>query len=292
MKEVPKTYVITGATSGIGLALANDLVAQGMNVIGVGRSPERCQDALTLLRTVNPWAKINYCLADLSLMQQVRALAQQVANQLIVWGVEHLDGLVNNAASLPFHQTTTAEGLDTQWAVNYLSGFLLTDLLLEWMQKAPAARIVSVSSASHYHTRMHWKDVQLFHSYNPLKAYKHTKLAQVIFIAELNRRFQSMPAMKAFAADPGLVDTNIGYKGNSDLMSWIWKLRRRGGIPPEEAARGIAFLLTEPSIQNSDQIYWKHAQPQSPNPRALDEASGQQLWVLSAQMCGLLENIH
>ena len=287
MSAQSKTIVITGATSGIGLALARQLVAQGCNVIGVGRSEGRCQQAQHLLYEINPQVKSTYLVADLALQTQVRELAQHIQQQLNSWGIQHLDGLVNNAASLPFHQTTTTEGFDVQWAVNYLSGFLLTDLLLRIMQSAPAARIVSVSSASHYHTHMHWHELQLFHSYNPLKAYKHTKLAQVLFIAELNHRLTSTPNIKAFAADPGLVNTDIGLKGNSKFMDWIWRLRRKGGVAPEKAAKDIAFLLLDPVVQATDQIYWKNGKPQMPNPRALNRKDEQRLWDISSRMVNL-----
>lgn len=288
MDSLPKTFVVTGATSGIGLALARQLVAQGSNVIGIGRSAERCWHAQQVLSKINPHVHLTYLLADLSLLVQVRQLAQQIKQQLTSWYVAYLDGLVNNAAILPFHQTTTVEGFDTQWAVNYLSGFLLTNLLLPPMHAAPAARIISVSSASHYHTYLHWHDLQLFHSYNPLRAYKHTKLAQVLFIHELNRRLHDHPNIKAFAADPGLVNTDIGLKGNSLFMDWIWKLRRRGGVSPGEAARGIAFLLLDPDLQNSNQIYWRDSRPQSPNPRALNLRDGERLWDISSRMMKLI----
>lgn len=288
MSPSSKTIIITGATSGIGLALARQLLTQGCNVIGIGRSTERCQQAQRALSNVNPHTHLTYLLADLSLQVQIHKLAGQIKQQLASWQIAYLDGLVNNAATLPFHQTITMEGYDTQWAVNYLSGFLLTNLLLPYMDCAPAARIVSVSSASHYHTRMHWHDLQLFHSYNPLRAYKHTKLAQVLFIHELNRHLQDFPNIKAFAADPGLVNTDIGLKGNSSFMDWIWKLRRKGGVSPDKAAEGIAFLLLDMGVQNSDQIYWRDSHPQTPNPRALNLKDCQRLWQISSRMVDLI----
>jgi NAD(P)-dependent dehydrogenase (short-subunit alcohol dehydrogenase family) len=146
MSPSSKTIIITGATSGIGLALARQLHTQGCNVIGIGRSTERCQQAQRALSNVNPHTHLTYLLADLSLQVQIHKLAGQIKQQLASWQIAYLDGLVNNAATLPFHQTITMEGYDTQWAVNYLSGFLLTNLLLPYMDCAPAARIVSVSS--------------------------------------------------------------------------------------------------------------------------------------------------
>ncbi len=282
-----KTFVVTGATSGIGLAAAKALAWRGANLIGVGRSAERCRQSQEQLAALNPKARVVYCLADLALQAQVRDLADQIRAQLAVWQLSALDGLLNNAGTVPFWQTLTPEGFDMQWAVNHLAPFLLTLELLPLLQSAPAARVVTVSSGSHYGARLNWDDIQLLKHYAPLRAYKQTKLCNVLFSAELNRRLGSGSRVKAFAADPGLVNTEIGLKSNSRLARWIWDLRRRGGITPEESALGVVYLLTDETIQDAMDIYWKHARPQAPNPVALDESAARRLWDLSAQMCGI-----
>ena len=86
---------------------------------------------------------------------------------------------------------------------------------------------------------------------------------------------------------PGLVNTEIGLKSNSFIARWLWDWRRRGGISPEETAKGIVYLATEPSIQNSPEVYWKHGRPKTPSAYALNPQAAKQLWELSAQMCGL-----
>jgi NAD(P)-dependent dehydrogenase (short-subunit alcohol dehydrogenase family) len=132
-----------------------------------------------------------------------------------------------------------------------------------------------------------WNDIQLKHAYNCLLAYKQTKLADVLFTAEINRRLGKQSTLRAFAADPGLVFTDMGFKANPRLARWIWGLRRRGGVTPEQSARGVVYLATEPSIQNSPEIYWKDCHPKAPNPYTLDEKAARQLWSLSEQMCGV-----
>src|SRR5512137_2865272 len=116
-----KTYVITGATSGIGLATAEKLVSLGANVIGVGRSPERCRAAETRLREVNALTQVEYCVADLALQSQVRELRDEIGVILQKWGKVCLDGLVNNAGTFTYWLSLTAEGFETQWAVNHLA---------------------------------------------------------------------------------------------------------------------------------------------------------------------------
>lgn len=282
-----KTIAVTGATSGIGWAIAQILVRQGADLFGVGRSTERCREAENRLRSAYPDSCVTYFVADLSLQSQVRSLAAQIRQALATGDKTSMDGLINNAGTFTYWMTLTAEGFEMQWAVNYLSAYLLTHELLPLLQAAPIARVVTVSSASHYHTRMNWDDIQLRRRYNGLSAYNHTKLAEVLFTAELNRRLGANSSVHAFAADPGLVKTEIGMKGNPGLVGWIWGLRRMGGIPPEESAKGIVYLATEPSIQDSTEIYWKHGSPKKPNPYALDADAARHLWILSEQMCGI-----
>lgn len=285
--KMNKTVVITGATSGIGLAVADGLARQGAYVIGVGRAPERCKKTQTLLQAFHPGGEQAVVLmADLSIQAEVRALAQAIHNQLTRWGKPSLDVLINNAGTVPFWQVFTPEGFDTQWAVNHLAPFLLTNELMPLLKSAPAARIITVSSGSHYNARLNWDDIQLCKCYNALRAYRQTKLANVLFTAELNRKLAGSN-IRAFAADPGLVNTEIGLKSNSFIARFIWDIRRRGGITAEESGRGILYLATEPGIQNSNEIYWKHGKPKSPNPFALDPESGKRLWDISTQMCGI-----
>jgi NAD(P)-dependent dehydrogenase (short-subunit alcohol dehydrogenase family) len=281
-----KTYVVTGATSGIGLATAEALARAGADVIGVGRSPERNNAAENKLRSLTGNPRIHYLLADLSLQSQVKALAVQINTLLAEESKTSLDGLVNNAGVFTYWFTLTPEGVEMQWAVNHLAPFLLTHALLPLLKAAPFGRVVTVSSDSHYSGRMHWDDPQLRRHYDGLKAYGNTKLANILFTLALNQRLKGS-SMHAFAVDPGLVKTDIGLKNTPALARWVWKLRRSGGTPPEVPAQGIFTLLTEPSLQDTAHLYWKDSRPKRASRAALDEASAQQLWSLSEKMCGI-----
>ncbi len=281
-----KTIVITGATSGIGLATAEELTRRGVHVIGVGRSAERCQSTEERLAELNPAARPAFCIADLALQSEVRRLAGEITGLVAARGRVALDGLVNNAGTFTYWLALTAEGFETQWAVNYLAPFLLTHALLPLLATAPAARIVTVSSESHAHTNLRWDDIQLRRRYNGLLAYQQTKLADILFTAELNRRLGPDASVRAFAADPGLVDTAIGQKGTPGLVRWVWQRRREAGIPPAEAARGIVYLLSEAAIQASPKIYWRHGRPRRSSRQALNPLDAQRLWAMSEQMCG------
>jgi NAD(P)-dependent dehydrogenase (short-subunit alcohol dehydrogenase family) len=280
--------VITGATSGIGLATALALASQGAGIIGLGRSTERCKAAEEAVHAVQPpGGQAVFHRADLSLQREVRCVVLEIRATLQAWRRPQLDVLINNAATVPFWQTLTPEGFDMQWALNHLAPFLLTMELLPLLAQAPRARVITVSSGSHYNTQLNWHDIQLRRHYNPLRAYNQTKLANVLFTFECNRRFAGTTHVRAFAADPGLVNTQIGLKSNSFLARWVWDIRRRGGVSPESAAEGLVFLATEPSIQDSPEIYWKNGKPKRPSVHALNPQSAKQLWELSAQMCGV-----
>jgi retinol dehydrogenase 12 len=170
---------------------------------------------------------------------------------------------------------------------NHLAPFRLTLELLPLLQAAPAGRVVTVSSDSHYAARMNWNDIQLRRSYNGLRAYEQTKLANVLFTVELNRRLGAGSNVRAFAADPGLVKTDIGLKGTPGLVRWLWGLRRSGGISAAESARGIVALLTDPMAQETGAVYWKHGSPKLSSRYSLDGEVARRLWDISASMCGI-----
>ncbi|MFO7918551.1 MAG: short-chain dehydrogenase, partial [Anaerolineae bacterium] len=94
-------------------------------------------------------------------------------------------------------------------------------------------------------------------------------------------------SVHAVAADPGVVDTDIGQKTQCRLVRWVWALRRRMGVSPARAAAGIAKLLFDPSLPGTPAIYWKHGKPKRPNPYALNEEHARRLWKISARMTGV-----
>ena len=286
-----KTFVVTGATSGIGLAAAETLVSRGAALIGVGRSAERCRQAESHLRRLAPDARVHYLLADLSLQSEVMRLAAEIQQCIEADGVVGLDGLVNNAAAFTYWMTLTPEGIETQWAVNHLAAFLLTRQLLPLLLAAPSARVVTVSSDSHYGARLDWDDLQQRRRYNALRAYGNTKLANILFTQHLNAVLGSSGSVRAFAADPGLVKTDIGMKSTPRVARWVWKLRRSGGVSPQQAAAGVVYLLTEPQIQGSTEVYWKDCRPKRPSRQALDVESARRLWHVSEQMCAQPEAV-
>jgi NAD(P)-dependent dehydrogenase (short-subunit alcohol dehydrogenase family) len=134
---------------------------------------------------------------------------------------------------------------------------------------------------------MHWKDVMYRRGYNPLLAYKQSKLANVLFSVEFNRRESKRSSVLACAIDPGLVNTEIGLKGTSGIVRWIWDLRRKGGTSPEKGAGTIIHLASVDQTALSGNVYWKDSRPCAPSKYSLKQDEATRLWDLSAQLCGL-----
>jgi len=287
-EESRKTVVITGATSGIGLAAAKELAARGMYVIGTGRSKERCRTAEEEVKNSCPGANIRYLTADLSSLGEVERLGAEICRQLAQDGIERIDALINNAGTVSSWYISTVDGFELQFAVNHLAPFRLTYELLPLLARSPEGTVIAVSSGSHYRTRIHWKDVMLRKHYNCLRAYKQTKLANVLFVTELNRRLKSAGStIKAFAVDPGLVNTDIGLKGTGGIVKKVWELRSKGGTSPEQPALTIAWLAAEPDARKTDEVYWKDKSPLAPSRYSQRPDVAKRFWELSERMSGV-----
>ena len=134
--------------------------------------------------------------------------------------------------------------------------------------------------------RIFWGDVMLRKIYNPLLAYKQSKLANVLFTVELNRRL-SGTNVRAFAVDPGLVNTEIGLKNHSPLVRWVWDKRRQRGRSPAQGAATVVQLASRQTAELLPGDYWRDGKPIPPDRYALRSAEGQRLWQLSERLCGL-----
>lgn len=277
-----KICVVTGATSGIGLATARALARLGAQIVGVGRDPARTEAAR--LSTAEEAAAAGapeprFEQADLSSLREVSALAARLAAAL-----DRIDILVQCAAAFTARRVPTREGLETQFAVNHLAAFLLTTSLLPRLQAAPEARVITVSSASHRAGRIHWRDPLLKRCYFGLRAYEQSKLANVLFTYELARRLGPGSTVSTYAADPGLVNTELGLKQGLSPSSLFWRLRRKGGTGPDAPAAALAFLASSEAAAGRSGLYWKDGRPLPSSRRSRDEAAAKRLWSLSERI--------
>ncbi len=282
-----KTALVTGATGGIGMETARELARRGYHVLLHGRTLTKATAAAELLRAEPGHSDLTPLGADLSKLDEVRALAEAAR---AVTG--RLDVLVNNAGVWNSHQELTAEGVEKTLAVNHLAYFLLSHLLLPVLRKSPGSRIVCVASDSHRQIKgMFFDDLNLDKNYHGLRSYAQSKLANVLFVYEYERRRPGPDYPAIYAVQPGLVQTDIGLKGNTWLHRLAWRVRRRmsGHKTPAEGAATSIYLATEPAVLEQSGLYWDDCQPKKSYSSSYDEAEAARLWALSEEMVGIEE---
>jgi retinol dehydrogenase 12 len=219
--------VLTGATRGIGRAAAIELARRGAEVALVGREPERVKAVANEAKAAGGGAPVHEHVADLMLMSNVRALAEEVRARY-----HHIDVLANNAGALFASRKQTSEGFEQTFALNHLAPFLLTNLLRDQLA---GGRVVTTASDAHESGRLDLDDLQSEKSYAAMRVYGTSKLCNILFTRELARR---APELHANCFHPGTVRTGFGKNDNG-----IWKLLTTLGGPffrsPERGARSL-----------------------------------------------------
>ncbi|MBP8639340.1 MAG: SDR family NAD(P)-dependent oxidoreductase [Oscillospiraceae bacterium] len=277
-----KTVVITGATSGIGLETARKLVEKGFFVIGVGHSRANCDKAQELIMADKPSGKMVYFVADLMQLGEVMRVADEVRKYVVSSCNGEIYALINNVGGVRSWYQTTQEGYEQQFALNHLAGFLLTYRLFPYIEKA-LGRVIMTSSNSHKGLKMHWDDLMLKEGYNPLTAYKQSKLCNVLFAQALNDRY-SRNGIHAYAVDPGLVNTNIGNKQTGGLVNLIWSVRKKHGVKPEIPAETYVYLCEQASAPKGLYYYLCCERKFS---KEVTRENANRLFELSERLCGI-----
>lgn len=225
------TAVVTG-TGGLGLETAIALARAGAEVIVAGRNPAKGEQALTRIRSEAPRARTDFEPLDLASLASVATFAERLSGRL-----ERLDMLIANAGVMaPPKRQTTADGFELQFGVNYLGHFALTARLLPLLRKAPAARVVNVSSLAARNGRIAFDDLQAERSYKPFRSYSQSKLAQLIFALEFERRsVEHGWGVASSAAHPGFATTELIANGQgrqspiARMMSMLEPLLSQSG---------------------------------------------------------------
>jgi len=208
-KDMPrmdgKVAVVTGANSGIGFETARELAAHGARVLLACRDEGRGEAAANRIREQHPDASAHYAHLDLGDLASVRAFADTIAER-----EPALHVLCNNAGVMMCPKGTTADGFETQLGINHLGHFALTGLLLDLLRSTAGARVVTVSSVYHKYGRIDFDDLNAEKSYRRSRAYGQSKLANLLFTLELQRRFERAGIDTiAVAAHPGWTATNL-----------------------------------------------------------------------------------
>jgi NAD(P)-dependent dehydrogenase (short-subunit alcohol dehydrogenase family) len=273
-----KTVLITGATSGVGKATACGLAGMGATVIGVGRDESRCNNTAAEIRAYTGNRKVEFLLADLSDQNQVRRLAKEFQAKF-----SQLDVLINNAGAFFLRRLVSAQGIEMTWALNHLSYFLLTKLLLELILESAPARIINVASGVHFRGTIHFDDLNLARGYNGWKAYSQSKLANVLFTYELVRRIPD-PSIAINTLTPGMIATRIGLNTGPVLKHLVRLVQSTSGKTPEDGAEIILYLASAEESSAIRGKFFMEGKAVKSSPISYDEEIARQLWELSESM--------
>jgi NAD(P)-dependent dehydrogenase (short-subunit alcohol dehydrogenase family) len=275
-----KSVLITGGTSGIGLVTARELARRGASVIVVGRDQGRGEAALAAIRGTAPDANATYLAADLSSQQQVRALGAALRRR-----TETLDILLNNAGSMFGRRSFSADGIEMTFALNHLAYFLLSHELLELLQRAGSARIVNVASEAHRGVRLNFDNLEGQRNYSGWRAYKCSKLANLLFTHELARRLDGT-GITVNALHPGFVATDIGVRQGM-LPGWVWKGLTLFALDPEEGAKTSVHVASAAELASTSGQYFVKSRPARSSAASLDRSAAEQLWAVSERLTGI-----
>lgn len=271
------TGLVTGATSGIGLVTARELARRGATVILVGRDPEKGASTVEAIRRATGNPEVTFLRADLSSQAEIRRLAGEVRGRFPTLKV-----LVNNAGGMFARRRESVDGIEMNLALNHLAYFLLTDLLIETLIRNAPARVISVSSDAHqWVDGFDFDDPQSRGRYRVFRAYGQSKLANLLFSAELARRLEGT-GVTSNALHPGFVATNI-FAGNGPIGWWLRLMAKAVATSPERGARTSIYLATAPEVERTSGRYFIDAKEAEPAPAARDPEAARRLWDLSAE---------
>lgn len=278
-----KRLLITGATNGIGRSAALALAKMGAEVIIVGRNEQKTRRVLDELKTSSGSDRLDMLIADLSSIEQIRKAADEFRGRY-----ERLDVLLNNAGAIFPKYQESADGLEMTFALNHISYFLLTHLLLDNLkqtaQRQGEARIINVSSSAHRGAQ--FDRIDEASAYSSLRSYGKSKLANVLFTYDLARRLEGT-GVTVNAVHPGLVDTGFGseFKG---FLGWLIKvLQKTIARSPEKGAETLVYLASSPDIKGIDAKYWKDKKQVASSKASFDVDQQRRLWTLSGEITGI-----
>ncbi|NOK57381.1 MAG: SDR family oxidoreductase [Chloroflexi bacterium AL-W] len=278
-----KRVMVTGATAGIGKYTALAIARMGAHVVLVGRSEAKCREVTSMIQNETGNHNVEYMLADLSSIEQTRAVVEQYKAKY-----DRLDVLVNNVGAIFLSRGETVDGIENTFALNHLVGyFLLTNLLLDVIKASAPARIVNVSSAAHMQGILNFGDLEATSKYGAMGVYANSKLANVLFTYELARRLEGS-GVATNALHPGVVASNFGVTNNSNMFTKIFRrVFNLISISEEKGAETSIYLATSPEVEGVTAKYFSDKQAVRSSEASYREADQQRLWAVSEEMSGI-----
>lgn len=212
-----KTFIVTGANSGMGLEVTRVFAGAGATVVMACRNPDKAKTAIDCIHKEASQASLEFLTLDLSSLSSIRVFAEKVSERF-----HRIDALCNNAGVCAIPYDKTQDGFEMQFGVNYLGTFALTGLLFEKLSASTPSRVVNVSSFGHRFSRgINFDDLQSSRAYDKVRAYNDSKLAVLLFTYEMDRRIRERHIeIKSIACNPGMLDTPLADKME---RSWFEK---------------------------------------------------------------------
>jgi NAD(P)-dependent dehydrogenase (short-subunit alcohol dehydrogenase family) len=285
--------VVTGANGGLGFETARALAAKGALVVMAARNLDKAEVARRAIVEGNATANLDVRALDLAALASVREFAEGVVRDH-----DRVDLLINNAGVMATPRTETADGFELQFGTNHLGHFALTAQLMPALLRAPAARVVTVTSTGrHFRTRLDPDDPHLMNDYDPWRAYGRAKMANLHFAVELNRRLAAAGALAtSLVAHPGYANTDLQAQSAragsgasqrffATTVRWVGMSPRAGALPQLRAA-------TDPQARGGE-LYtprWVNVGPPVRRPitsRSQDRREMELLWDVSEQETGV-----
>ncbi|NUR87496.1 MAG: SDR family NAD(P)-dependent oxidoreductase [Nonomuraea sp.] len=261
--------IVTGANSGIGLPTAIELARHGAEVLATARDEAKGAAMVAAVRAAVPEAKISYGRLDLADLASVRSFASTV---------DGLDLLVNNAGLGFVPRSLTKDGFELQFGTNHLGHFALTGLLLPYLLASPAARVVTVSSDAHQSGRLDFDDLGLERGYGRMSSYGRSKLANLLFAFELQRRAEGR--LRSLAVHPGTVATGFMKVGPlMPLARLLLKSPAQGAVP-------TLYAATSPDVRGGE-FFGPGLRAQRTSEAARSPELAARLWEVSSELTGV-----
>ncbi len=289
--QTGRVAVVTGANSGLGYETAKVLAGKGAEVILAVRRPDSGRQAQNNIQRAHPDSKVLVMDLDLAGLSSVKAFAESFRERY-----KRLDLLINNAGVMALPYQKTADGFEMQLGINHFGHFALTGRLLDLLEATSGSRVITVSSGLHRSGTMDFDNLNWEEGYEPWGAYGRSKVANLLFAYELNRRLtQAGKQTISTAAHPGYAATNLQTKAGSWLARQAMKVTNF--LLAQPAAKGALPQLraaTDPHVQGGD-YYGPNGRQESKgapvkvdsNELSKDEAVAKRLWAVSEGLTGV-----
>ena len=273
-----KICLITGASDGIGYVASRELARMGARVVLVGRNAAKTDDAVERIIAETGNHAVERLLADLSSQREVRRLADEALERL-----PRLDVLLNNAGAVFLSNRRSIDGLEMTFALNHMGYFLLTNLLLERLQESSPARIINVSSSSHWQPgRFRLEDLPRPGNNRGYRAYGKSKLCNILFTYELARRVEGT-GVTVNALHPGLVRTNIA-RNNGLLGRAVNFFIGARGVDADRGAETLVYLASSPEVEGVTGKFFMDCQDVPSSALSYDRDLAVGLWEMSEKL--------